>query len=61
MLEIGTKAPDFTLLDQNGENVSLNDFRGKKVILYFYPIVLLLINVLNKSINFLLFCYLIQN
>ena len=32
MLEIGTKAPDFTLLDQNGENVSLNDFRGKKVI-----------------------------
>lgn len=30
MLEIGTKAPDFTLLDQNGENVSLNDFRGKK-------------------------------
>lgn len=34
---IGTKAPDFTLLDQNGENVSLNDFRGKKVILYFYP------------------------
>ena len=37
MLEIGTKAPDFTLLDQNGENVSLNDFRGKKVILYFYP------------------------
>ena len=37
MLEIGTKAPDFTLLDQNGENVSLNDFSGKKVILYFYP------------------------
>ena len=37
MLEIGNKAPDFTLLDQNGENVSLNDFRGKKVILYFYP------------------------
>ena len=37
MLEIGTKAPDFTLLDQNGENVSLNDFRGRKVILYFYP------------------------
>lgn len=31
------KAPDFTLLDKNGQAVSLHDFKGKKVILYFYP------------------------
>jgi len=37
MLEIGTKAPDFTLEDQNGNAVSLSDFAGKKVVLYFYP------------------------
>lgn len=37
MLEVQTKAPDFTLLDQNGESVSLSDYLGKKVILYFYP------------------------
>ncbi len=37
MLEIGTKAPDFTLPDQNGEEKSLSDYRGQKVILYFYP------------------------
>ena len=37
MLEIGMKAPDFTLSDQNGNAVSLCDFAGKKVILYFYP------------------------
>ena len=37
MLEPGTKAPDFTLPDQNGELHSLSDYRGKKVILYFYP------------------------
>ncbi|MBQ6674485.1 MAG: thioredoxin-dependent thiol peroxidase [Ruminococcus sp.] len=37
MLEIGTKAPDFTLLDQNGNEHSLSDYRGKRVILYFYP------------------------
>lgn len=37
MLEIGTKAPDFTLPDQDGREVSLSDFLGKKVILYFYP------------------------
>ena len=37
MLEIGTKAPDFTLPDQNGDMHSLSDYRGKKVILYFYP------------------------
>ncbi|MFA1015216.1 thioredoxin-dependent thiol peroxidase [Dubosiella newyorkensis] len=37
MLEVGTKAPDFTLQDQDGKDVSLSDFKGKKVILYFYP------------------------
>lgn len=36
MLEIGTKAPGFTLPDQNGELRSLEDYRGQKVILYFY-------------------------
>lgn len=37
MLEAGTKAPEFTLPDQNGNLVSLSDFAGKKVVLYFYP------------------------
>jgi peroxiredoxin Q/BCP len=37
MLEVGTKAPDFTLLDKDGNSVSLSDFLGKKVVLYFYP------------------------
>ncbi len=37
MPEIGTKAPDFTLRDKDGNNVSLSDFHGKKVVLYFYP------------------------
>ncbi len=37
MLAEGTKAPLFTLDDQNGNNVSLSDFRGQKVVLYFYP------------------------
>ena len=37
MLEIGMKAPDFTLQNQNGEIVSLHDFLGKRVVLYFYP------------------------
>ena len=37
MLEIGTKAPDFRLLDQNGKEHTLEDYKGKKVILYFYP------------------------
>lgn len=37
MLEVGTKAPAFTLPDQNGDLVSLSDFAGKKVVLYFYP------------------------
>ena len=37
MLEVGTRAPMFTLPDQNGVNHSLADYAGKKVILYFYP------------------------
>ncbi len=37
LLEVGTKAPDFTLLDKDGKEVSLSDFLGKKVVLYFYP------------------------
>ena len=37
MLNAGTKAPDFTLQDKNGNTVSLSDFSGKKVVLYFYP------------------------
>ena len=37
MLEIGVQAPEFTLPDQNGKLHSLSDYRGKKVILYFYP------------------------
>ena len=36
MLEIGIKAPEFRLLDQDGKEVALSDFRGKKVVLYFY-------------------------
>lgn len=37
MLEAGVKAPEFSLNDQNGNIVSLSDFSGKKVVLYFYP------------------------
>lgn len=36
MLEAGTMAPDFTLQDQDGKEVSLSEFRGRKVVLYFY-------------------------
>jgi len=36
-LQIGEKAPDFTIKNQNGDEVKLTDFKGKKVILYFYP------------------------
>jgi len=36
-LKEGMKAPDFTGVDQNGNHVSLNDFRGRKLVLYFYP------------------------
>ncbi len=35
--KVGAKAPAFTLLDQNGKPVSLSDFAGQKVIVYFYP------------------------
>ena len=37
MLEQGTKAPNFTLKDKDGNEISLNSFLGKKVVLYFYP------------------------
>ena len=37
MIEEKMKAPDFTLTDKDGNQVSLSDFRGKKVVLYFYP------------------------
>ena len=37
MLEPGMKAPEFALLDKNEKPISLSDFRGKKVVLYFYP------------------------
>ena len=37
MLEVGTKAPDFELPDQNGQLHKLSDYLGKKIVLYFYP------------------------
>ncbi len=37
MLNVGDKAPDFTLLDQNNDTVSLSDYTGKWVLIYFYP------------------------
>ena len=37
MLEKGTKAPEFTLSDKDGNQVSLKNFTGKKVVIYFYP------------------------
>ena len=37
MLDINTKAPDFSLQDQNGKSHSLSDYLGRKVLLYFYP------------------------
>ncbi|QAA23223.1 thioredoxin-dependent thiol peroxidase [Sporolactobacillus terrae] len=37
MLETGTKAPDFTLQETNGKPITLSDYRGKNVVLYFYP------------------------
>ena len=37
MLQEGTKAPDFTLKNEEGHEISLKDFKGKKVVIYFYP------------------------
>jgi peroxiredoxin len=37
MIEVGQQAPDFTLRDQDGEKVSLSDYRGRKLLLVFYP------------------------
>jgi peroxiredoxin Q/BCP len=37
VLSVGDKAPDFSLKDQNGKRVSLSDFKGRKLLLYFYP------------------------
>src|ERR1051326_6682123 len=36
-LKVGQKAPDFTVINDQGQKVKLSDFRGKKVVLYFYP------------------------
>jgi thioredoxin-dependent peroxiredoxin len=36
-LKVGQKAPDFTVLNDQGQKVKLSDFKGKKVVLYFYP------------------------
>jgi len=36
-LKVGDKAPDFTLKDANGKDVSLQDFKGHRVVVYFYP------------------------
>ena len=37
MLKVGAKAPDFTLDDQDGRPISLSDFQGQKVLVWFYP------------------------
>ena len=37
LLEVGNSAPDFNLLNQNGENIVLSNLQGKKVVLWFYP------------------------
>ena len=37
MLLEGTKAPDFTLYDQDGKSISLSDFAGQNILLWFYP------------------------
>jgi len=36
-MNVTEKAPDFTLLDENGKSVSLTDYRGKSVVVYFFP------------------------
>lgn len=37
MLKIADKAPDFTLMSDTGDHVSLKDFRGKSIVLFFFP------------------------
>ena len=37
MLEVGSKAPEFQLSDQDGNTVNITDFKGKKVLLWFFP------------------------
>jgi peroxiredoxin Q/BCP len=37
VIEAGQQAPDFTLRDQDGREVTLSDLRGRRVVLYFYP------------------------
>jgi|TARA_B100001250_G_scaffold343304_1_gene311915 peroxiredoxin Q/BCP len=37
MLKIGSKAPEFELINQDGETVNISDFKGQKVLLWFYP------------------------
>jgi thioredoxin-dependent peroxiredoxin len=37
MLKVGDKAPDFTLSSEEGKEVSLDDFKGKRVVLFFFP------------------------
>jgi thioredoxin-dependent peroxiredoxin len=36
-MDVNDKAPDFSLLDENGQRVALQDFRGRSVVLYFFP------------------------
>jgi len=36
-LKVGQKAPDFTVTNDTGQKVKLSDFKGKKIVLYFYP------------------------
>jgi len=37
MLKIGSKAPEFELINQDGETVNISDFKGQKVLIWFYP------------------------
>ena len=37
MLEVGSKAPEFQLSDQDGNTVNITDFKGKKILLWFFP------------------------
>ena len=37
MIQVGTKAPDFSVQDHYGNTVTLSDFKGKKVVIFFYP------------------------